>query len=92
MEIEFDPAKSAKNVEERGLPFTLVEEMDLSSALIVEDLRKDYKERRFRAFGLIGARLHTMVFTPRNDKLRVISLRKSNPSERAEYEHQKTKS
>jgi hypothetical protein len=29
MEIEFDPAKNARNITDRGLSFTLVEEFDL---------------------------------------------------------------
>jgi uncharacterized DUF497 family protein len=88
MHIEFDPAKSAANITLRGLPFTLVEDLDWSTALIVEDLRKDYGERRYRVLGLIGADLHTMIFTPRGDKVRVISLRKSNKAERTKYELQ----
>jgi uncharacterized DUF497 family protein len=34
MEIEFDPDKSAKNVEVRGLPFELVADFDFDSALV----------------------------------------------------------
>jgi uncharacterized DUF497 family protein len=48
---------------------------------MVEDLRKDYGERRFQALGLIGDRLHMMVFTPRANKAHVISLRKPNKRE-----------
>ncbi|MEN9670722.1 MAG: hypothetical protein RL018_999 [Pseudomonadota bacterium] len=88
MEIEFDPAKNARNIELRGLSFTLVEALDWSTAIILEDLRRDYGERRFRVFGLIGTSLHTMIFTPRGEKIRVISLRKSNLAERKRYEHQ----
>jgi uncharacterized protein len=57
-------------------------------ALIVEDLRKDYGERRFQALGLIGDRLHIMVFTPRANKVHVISLRKANKREVKRYEAQ----
>jgi uncharacterized protein len=88
MQIEFDPVKNNANIELRGLSFALVEELDWSTAIILEDLRRDYGERRFRVFGLIGTRLHTMIFTPRGEKVRVISLRKSNLAERTKYEHQ----
>lgn len=49
MEISFDAAKSERNEIERGLPFTLVEQLDWSAALLEEDVRKDYGERRYRA-------------------------------------------
>jgi uncharacterized protein len=88
MQIEFDPAKNAANMERRGLSFTLVEALDWSAAIILEDVRRDYGERRFRVFGLIGTSLHTMIFTPRGEKVRVISLRKANRAERMKYEHQ----
>ena len=58
------------------------------TARIVEDLRKDYGERRFQALGLIGDRLHLMVFTPRANKAHVISLRRANKREVKRYEAQ----
>tara|TARA_B100001105_G_scaffold226071_1_gene195865 strand:+ start:72 stop:344 length:273 start_codon:yes stop_codon:yes gene_type:complete len=85
----FDPAKSERNVVERGLPFTLVVEFDWSSALIAEDTRKMYPERRFQALGRIGEHLHMLVFTPRGDSLHVISLRRCNRRERTRYAHAK---
>ena len=58
------------------------------AGLIVEDFRKEYGERRFQALGLIGDRLHMMVFTPRANKAHVISLRKANKREVKRYEAQ----
>jgi uncharacterized DUF497 family protein len=84
--IEFDLAKSEKNARERGLPFELVDEFDWDTALIIEDMRRDYGEPRFRAFGFIGARLHALVYSPREGGLRVISLRKANRREGRNYE------
>jgi hypothetical protein len=78
MEIEFDPDKSAKNVEVRGLPFDLVADFDFDSALVAPDTREDYGEDRFIALGLIDDRLHVVACTMRGDRLRVISLRKAN--------------
>ncbi|MDD5295888.1 MAG: BrnT family toxin [Rhodocyclaceae bacterium] len=89
MDISFDPGKSERNETERGLPFTLVEQLDWSGAMIEEDIRKEYGERRYRVLGLIGGRLHAAVFTPRGGKVHVISLRKANPREVKHYE-QKT--
>ena len=70
----------------RGLPFTLVrDEFDWASALVIEDTRKDYGERRFHAFGYIGTRLHSLVYTPRAGAMHVISLRKANRREEKRY-------
>ena len=52
----------------RGVPFEWAADFAWDGSLIVEDLRKDYGERRFQALGLIGDRLHMMVFTPRARK------------------------
>jgi len=85
-DISFDPAKSHRNEAERGLPFTLVLDLDWSSALIKEDTRREYGERRFQVLGLIHGRLHAVVFTPRHDKVHVISLRKANHREVKHHE------
>lgn len=85
-DISFDPEKSLCNEVERGLPFSLVLELEWATACIKEDLRKDYGERRFQLLGHIHGRLHAMVFTPRNDKVHVISLRKANAREVKHYE------
>ena len=81
MKITYDPAKNAANIERRELPFDLIGDLDWATAVIVEDLRKDYGEPRFRVFGYIGDRLYAAVFTPRQDALHVISLRKANSRE-----------
>jgi uncharacterized DUF497 family protein len=85
-DISFDPDKSHRNEVERGLPFSLVLDLDWSSALIKEDTRRDYGERRLQVLGLIHGRLHAMVFTPRHDKVHVISLRKANNREVKHHE------
>ena len=86
--ISFDPRKNQRNIAQRGLPFNLVEEFEWDSALVVEDTRRDYGERRFQALGLIMGRLHALVFTPRAGRVHVISLRKENRREVKLYEAQ----
>jgi len=86
VKIEFDPAKNVRNIAERGISFERVEDFEWETAVIVRDSRRDYnKETRFRAMGMIGERLHAMVFTPRGDGIRVISLRKANRREERMY-------
>jgi uncharacterized protein len=86
--ISFDAAKNEKNLALRGISFERAGDFDWSSALVVEDSRKDYGEQRFQALGFIGDRLHMLVFTPRGGDIHVISLRKANPREVKRYETQ----
>jgi uncharacterized DUF497 family protein len=86
--ISFDQRKNERNVAERGLSFELVEEFEWDSALVAEDSRKNYGERRFQALGLIAGRLHALVFTPREGRVHVISLRTANRREVRSYEAQ----
>jgi uncharacterized DUF497 family protein len=85
MRFTYDPAKNERNMAERGLSFDLAEELDWSTALIAEDTRKRYAERRYQTLGLIGEHLHMLVFTPRDGAVHVISLRRANKRERSRY-------
>jgi len=85
MPVTYDPAKSERNEAERGLASSLAEEFDWSTALIVEDTRTDYEERRYQALGMIGEHLHMLVFTTRDSAVHVISLRRANQRERTRY-------
>jgi uncharacterized DUF497 family protein len=84
--MDKDPKKERRNIAERGLSLDLAEQLDWATALIWEDKRNDYGERRYCVLGLIEDRLHSVVFTPRNGKPRVISLRKANKREVNRYE------
>lgn len=92
MAITYDPDKNEKNITLRGVSFERVAEFEWSSAFVVEDTRKDYKERRFQALGFIEERLHVLVFTPRAGNIHVISLRKANKREVQRYEAKKAQS
>ena len=85
MSLEFDEAKNAKNVRDRGISFERFVDMDLDTAVSVEDARTDYGEGRVRMVGYIDGRLHVAVITPRGDKVRVISLRRANQREERAY-------
>lgn len=89
MWYEWDEGKCRANQVKHGIDFQDVLGFQWDTALEIPDERKDHGEPRWIALGLIGSRLHTLVFTKRNDGLRVISLRKSNPREEGAYEFQK---
>jgi uncharacterized DUF497 family protein len=84
MEIEFDPAKNARNIRDRGLSFTLADEFDWTTAMIAPSSR--HGEERFFAIGYIGSRLHALVFTKFGATVRVISLRRAHKTEVKRYE------
>ncbi|AMM14046.1 toxin [Burkholderia sp. PAMC 28687] len=86
MPISYNVLKSETNIRERGLSFEAVRDLDMTTALVVEDIRKLYEERRFQVLGLIEGRLHMLVFAPRGAKMHVISLRKANSREINRYE------
>jgi uncharacterized protein len=81
MKIEFDPDKNKRNIDMRGLPFSIVERFDFSSSL--EDIDdRHISEIRIIAIGRIRFHIYTLVYTMRGENIRVISLRKSNKKER----------
>ena len=88
MKVEFDPAKSARNAQERGLPFEMAERFDFDTAVIRLDTRRDYGEPRYQAFGLIDDKLYFLAFSLRGDAIRVISLRKANAREVRFYDQE----
>jgi len=53
MGISYNVQKSEAKFQERGLSFEAVHEFVMSSALIVEDCRNAYTERRYQALGVI---------------------------------------
>ena len=90
MKIIYDPIKNAKNIRERGLSFDEVADFNFLTAVVSQDLRKDYFEPRFVALGFLKDRLHVLCFTPKQDGIRVISFRKANRREVRYYEQLQT--
>ena len=88
MRIEFDPAKREKALDERGLDFARAGEVFAGHHFTAEDLREDYSEPRFITVGTLDARLIVMVWTPRGEARRIISMRKANEREQAIYARQ----
>lgn len=89
--IEYDDTKNRINIAKHGLSFNAVEYFEWNSAIIVEDNRADYGEKRYRALGMINDRLHGIAFVIRRKKIRVISLRKANKREEKQYEETRQK-
>ncbi len=88
MDLAYDPAKRASNLEKHGVDFEDARLFDFSSALVWEDERREYGEVRWVAVGLLGKRLHVICFTETEAGIRVISFRKANKREVKHYGNQ----
>lgn len=85
MRITFDPAKRNKTLAERGLDFADAPAVFDGRQFTLPDDRVDYGEPRFQTFGLLRDRVVVLVWTPRDDETRVISMRYANDPERARF-------
>lgn len=83
--LEPDLIRDDAGVRERGISFERFADMNLGTALAVEDAGADYGERRVRLLGTIDGRLHVAVMTYRGEKERVISPRRANEREERQY-------
>ncbi len=82
MELEWDEAKRRQALEERGLDFADVTRFSPETIVTTRDSRFDYGEERFASTGYLDGVLCRFCWTPRNGKIRVISMRKVNERER----------
>ena len=57
----------------------------VDDTLTVEDARRDYGEDRFITVGFLDGTMVVLVWTPRDEAYRIISMRKANERERALY-------
>jgi uncharacterized DUF497 family protein len=81
VEFGWDPAKDAANLAKHGVSLAAAARLDWQKARQTSDLRKDYGELRFVAYGRIASTLFVCAFVMRGKKRRIISLRKTNERE-----------
>ena len=85
MEFEFDPRKSAANKKKHGIDFieakALWDDPDL-----LEIPAKTTDEPRYLVVGIISEKHWSGIITYRQDKIRIISVRRSRPEEVELYE------
>ncbi len=85
MQIEFDSTQRDKTLAERGLDFARAGEVFAGLHFTGQDTRQEYDEDRFITVGLLDARLVILVWTPRGEMRRIISIRKANDREKTFY-------
>ncbi|HZT65970.1 MAG TPA: BrnT family toxin [Acidimicrobiales bacterium] len=85
MEFEFDPDKSAANDAKHGINFTQAEDL-WNDPLRVEVPARTADEARWLVIGQIEGRHWSAVITYRDERIRLISVRRSRNEEVAIYE------
>ena len=83
VEYEWDERKNEANIAEGRLGFAAIEGFEWETAVIQPSPRSD--ESRWAAIGYIGDRLHFVVFTTRENRIRIISLRRASRQEERIY-------
>ncbi|MFN8490230.1 MAG: BrnT family toxin [Caldilineaceae bacterium] len=86
MQFEWDERKRRINLQKHGLDFRDVWKIFNAPLVIAPDERKDYGEERWTGIGVLQGQIVVIAFTERAEEtIRVISLRKAMPHERANY-------
>lgn len=84
-EFEFDPAKSRANLEKHGIDFEQAQRIWCDPGM-VEIAAKLTDEPRSLVIACLDQKHWSAVITYRGDRIRLISVRRSRPSEVALYE------
>ena len=85
MFIEFDQAKRDLTLQERGLDFADAMAVYNDSSVTFLDDRKNYGEDRFVTVGMLCGRTIVLVWTPRGEGRRIVSMRYANEREITRY-------
>jgi len=83
--FEFDQAKSEANKAKHGIDFVEAQALWFDEMLI-EVAARTQDEPRYLVVGLIGERHWSAIITYREDKIRIISVRRARDEEVALYE------
>ena len=84
LSFEWDEANRVENLAKHGIDFNRAGGFGWNTAFY-QIRRLPYGEDRLVAYGAIEGRLHVLVYTLRNGNRRIVSLRKANRREQAEY-------
>ena len=86
MKFEWDENKNKSNQEKHRIDFDDAKNVFKDeNSKVSQDLRKDYKETRWKIIGKIYGSIISVIYTMRNKTVRIISARKASKKERQEY-------
>ena len=87
MDIEFDADKDEANRFKHELPLAYGRRIfQAADHVILPSIREGDGEERYKAVGLVDEKLYTVVHVLRGEIVRIISVRRSNASERRDYD------
>jgi uncharacterized protein len=85
VQVKYDALKNKSNFLKHGIHLNRAVDFDLDAARYDIEDSQDYGEERWIAIGFLDARLHVLIFTPIEDGIRAISLRRADWSEERMY-------
>lgn len=85
MEFEYDPEKSKANRAKHGIDFEDAQELWADDDRLVIPARSE-TESRWAMLARHGARVWAAFYTLRDGRVRLISVRRARPNEKATYE------
>jgi uncharacterized DUF497 family protein len=92
-EFEWDDAKAEANYQKHGVDFETATEV-FADLFAIEELdpgSDDHGEDRYRITGMGGGALLVVVYTEREERIRIISARRATKREHDDYYHQNSK-
>lgn len=90
LEFEWDEQKRQSNLNKHGIDFVRACQIFQGYTVEFEDNRYNYGEDRFIAIGKTGNQTLTVVYTLRDEVIRLISARKATKNERKIYDENNT--
>jgi hypothetical protein len=88
MKLTWDETKRQRTLEDRDLDFADAQRVFAGRSITVPDDRRAYGEPRFITAGWLDDKFVVLVWTPREDGRRIISMRHGHADEEAYYEEQ----
>ena len=86
MNFEYDPAKSLKNLAKHGISFKKAQILWNNETAEIKSKNSGNDDFRYLVFGKIDDKHWTAVITKRNNRIRIISVRRSRKKEEQYYE------
>lgn len=85
MSYEWDEQKRQVNIKKHGIDFLDVAEVFDGDMVAIPDERFDYGENRFIGIGILKNMVVVVVYTERDENIRIISARKATKNEQIYY-------
>jgi hypothetical protein len=84
VKFEFDEAKSSSNKTKHGIDF-IAAQILWDDALRLETPAQSADEPRYQVLGKVGDKVWSAFITYRNEKIRIISVRRARETEEKQY-------